>query len=539
MICPKCSQPVSAGAHFCGRCGSELGLTASTSGTAASADFASLPNIPAAVNGPGPGPGPGPGAAAALPGLLARIRGILLSPRTEWPLIERESTSIAQLYSGYAVPLAAFAAVVSLLRMSVIGISMPFGGTVRTPLASASVYAAMTFVAGLVGLLLIALVINTLAPTFSGQRNLRQALKTAAYACTPAWIGTALAFLPLASLLQLLAALYGIYVLYLGLPVLMRSRPERAGSYTAAVVVCTIVLGLLLGALSASLGGASPLAGLRGAGGGTLASAVAPNTDSGSGDQGAAALGNIIGGALGTDAKGKAGLTTALANLDRAGRQMQADSSNTAAAKTAAATGRAAGQTGGSSGTAGATEASQSGATDNALAAAGGLLGALGGALGGSHRVNPVDYNTLKSLLPASLPQMSRTSAEGSSKQAMGVRSTSATADYAGPGSSHVQIRIADISGVSGLLDAAGGLVPAESHESDTGYEKDAMLNGRPVHEKYDGPSRQGSVEAIVAKRFDVEITSQGVDMRDLERILTDVDLAKLESMRDVGAIAN
>ena len=54
----------------------------------------------------------------------------------------------------------------------------------------------------------------------------------------------------------LVAALYGLYLLYLGLPVLMKAPREKAIAYTAVVVICTIVvmaivasvLGLLTGA---------------------------------------------------------------------------------------------------------------------------------------------------------------------------------------------------------------------------------------------------------------------------------------------------
>jgi uncharacterized membrane protein len=59
----------------------------------------------------------------------------------------------------------------------------------------------------------------------------------------------------LGALLQLIAALYGIYLLYLGLPLLMKSPREKATAYTIAVVVCTFLLGIAFGVLSAAVGG--------------------------------------------------------------------------------------------------------------------------------------------------------------------------------------------------------------------------------------------------------------------------------------------
>src|ERR1700759_1050346 len=111
MICPKCNQTVSDGARFCGNCGQTLTPAASPNAT---------------VMRPAPAGG-GAAAAAwasantAMPGLIDRIKNILLSPKTEWPAIEGEPTSIAQLYKSYVIPLAAFSALMSFLRMSIIG----------------------------------------------------------------------------------------------------------------------------------------------------------------------------------------------------------------------------------------------------------------------------------------------------------------------------------------------------------------------------------------------------------------------------------
>ncbi|SRR5581483_6008328 len=187
-------------------------------------------------------------------GPIERIRNIFLAPRAEWPVIEAEATSVRQLYIQYVAPMAAFAAAMSFIRMSIVGVTPPWGGTIRTPVPSALMASVVTFALGLLGLFLIGLIINMLAPVFSGGRNQRQALKTAAYALTPAWLGTALTFLPLGSVFQFLAGLYGIYVLYLGLPVMMGIPRAKADGYAVAVAVCTILVGIMFGALGATLG---------------------------------------------------------------------------------------------------------------------------------------------------------------------------------------------------------------------------------------------------------------------------------------------
>ena len=451
------------------------------------------------------------GATGKLPGLVERVKKILLTPKAEWPVIEAEPTSIAQLYIGYVMPLAALAALMSIVRMSLIGISMPFGGVFRTPLLTGVTSALVSFVFGLVGLYLVGLIINGLAPTFGGERNQRQALKTAAYAFTPAWLGSVLGLLPsLAFLLELLAGLYGIYLLFLGLPPLMRSPRDKAVGYTAAVVICTILLGVALSVLGAMTGrfggfgrfGAMPQASLS------------PEARQ---QQAAAAVGSMLGAALGTDEKGKQGLSAAFDNLAQAGQKMEA-------AQTAAGTPT------GDTGTAAAANAPA------AAAATAGLLAALGGALGGPNRVEPVDFHALKAMLPESLPGMQRVGAEGNSQQAMGVKASSASANYKGPAGAGAQIKIADVSGVSGLLDVAGALAHSPTSESDTGYEKDTTVGGRPAHEKYDGRSKHGEVSLIVAKRFEVDVSGDSVPMSTLEQYASGIDFARLEAMKGEGA---
>jgi Yip1 domain len=186
-------------------------------------------------------------------GLAARIKNIVFTPRSEWQVIQAERTSISRLYSGYVMPMAAFAAVMSFIRMSVVGVDVPSGATIRVPFASGVFTSLLAFLMSLVGLYLVGLVINALASAFGGRPDQRQALKTAAYALTPAWLGTALSLLPIGNLLQFSAGLYGVYVLYIGLPIMMQAKEDGAGGYASSVVACALGVGILLGLGAATL----------------------------------------------------------------------------------------------------------------------------------------------------------------------------------------------------------------------------------------------------------------------------------------------
>jgi hypothetical protein len=455
--------------------------------------------------------------------LITRVKNMILTPKTEWPVVEGEPTSIGQLYVSFVAPLALLAAVLAFIHVSLIGIHLPFGGTIRQPMNTGLMSLVMTLVGAFIGLLIVGFVINVLAPTFGGVRDMRQAVKTAAYAFTPAWLGAVFGLLPtLSTLLQLAADCYAVYVLYLGLPVMMRSKPEKAAGYTATVVVCTIVLGIVVGAVMAGVGIAT---------GGALAHLTPASEASKAAerDQAAATVGNVIGGMLGTDEKGKQDLGSALSKVAAAGDGVAGGAGASGAAGSSGTAGSAG--TGGSAGTAANSEPSP----QDAAQAVGGLVSALGGALGGSHRVTPVDFQTLKAMLPTALPGMARTNASGEANQGLGMQATNATGTYKGADGSTVELSISDASAVSGLMEMAESLPQTTNRESDSGYEKDVVLSGRKVHEKYNTQSHHGELQAFVAKRFAVAVTGEGVDMSMVESALGTVDLAKLESMKDAN----
>ena len=111
----------------------------------------------------------------------------------------------------------------------------------RTPIGSAITSAIIMYVLSLAGVYVLALIIDALAPTFDGTRNQIQALKLAAYSSTASWVAGIFSLMPGLRALTILG-LYSIYLLYLGLPVLMKAPAEKAGAYTAIVIVAAIVL---------------------------------------------------------------------------------------------------------------------------------------------------------------------------------------------------------------------------------------------------------------------------------------------------------
>ncbi|CAN5400153.1 hypothetical protein BH09PSE6_BH09PSE6_13010 [soil metagenome] len=524
MKCPNCSQAIADDATSCLWCGSPVGMvpgqpvpvygrTQATSAAAvASAPAgASTGAAPPAAGGTAP---PAPGSGTASSGFIARVTGITLRPKLEWPVIDAETTPTNTVLFGYVAPLAVLLGVMTFIHLSVIGISMPFYGLMRTPVFAGLFSSIVSLVMTFIGVLIIAALIEVFAPTFGGQKNMRQSIRTAAYAFTPAWIASVAMIVPwLGTLVRLVAACYAVYVLYLGLPVMMRVAKEKAAGYTAAVVACAIVVGIVLGIVTSSIIGIAMMAT------GSLPG-VQESRRQADREQGAAIVGNVLGGILGSDSEGKKDLSDAMARLAKAGEDAQR-------ASAAAAPGVAA--------VPGTPDATAKANADSAAATAS-VLSALGGIAAGGKKVEPIDFRTLKALLPPTLPGLDTIHSEGSTNEAVGMKSAMARAQYGNAANQRIDVKIEDMSSISGLLGLANAVGSKTESESATGFEKNVKIGGHRVHEKYTFASQYGELEAIVGKRFVVTVTGNGLPVADLEKAMSAVDLDKLASMKDQGA---
>jgi hypothetical protein len=172
--------------------------------------------------------------------LTERVKGILLFPNQEWQTIAGETTTISELYKAYVCILAAIGPVASIIGMSFVGIH-----GFRFSLASSLTSGVVSYILTLAGVYVLALIIDYLAPTFSGEKNITQAFKLAAYSYTPGWIVGILWIIPALTPLGIVG-LYGLYLLYLGLPVLMKSPQDKSLGYTLAVVIAAIVIFIVI-----------------------------------------------------------------------------------------------------------------------------------------------------------------------------------------------------------------------------------------------------------------------------------------------------
>jgi hypothetical protein len=190
--------------------------------------------------------------------LQTRVKNILLQPASEWTVIAAEPTDVMGIYRDYILILAAITPVCLFVSLAI------FGGPYIGRLAAGGALggAITAYVRTLVSVFIAAVIIEKLAPTFSAHGNTAQAVKLVAYACTPIWLAGVFALIwILWAPATFIAAIYAIYLFYLGLGPVMKTPPDKLIPYmlvsALVIVVISVVLGLLMAAMGFISGGYS------------------------------------------------------------------------------------------------------------------------------------------------------------------------------------------------------------------------------------------------------------------------------------------
>ncbi len=406
--------------------------------------------------------------------LIGRVQNILLTPKTEWPVIAAEPETTAGLYTKYILIVSALGPIAAFLKGTLIGTTLPLVGTFKLDMGTGLTQLALTYCLGLVSVFVVALIINALAPSFSAQKDSVQALKAVAYASTAAWVGGVAQILPwgLGLLIALAGGIYSIYLLYLGLQYTMKAPAEKAAGYTAVTIIAAIILYWIIGAIVGGIIGRGMMGAM-----GTATSSVTP---SGSFEKGS------TGAAIEEWAK----------NVEAAGKNVE-------------------------------NSAQQNGAPSSA--AIGALIGAVAA---GGKGVDALPTDQMKTFLPETLGGLPRTNVAASRNAAMGFQVAEASADYADASGKSLRLEVNDAGGAKGVFALANWAGVEKESEWQGGYEKTYRADGRMIHERWDSSSGSGEYSLVVGDRFSVELSGSAASIDELKAAMTSgVNLAALETI--------
>lgn len=146
--------------------------------------------------------------------------------------------------------------------------------------------------------------------------------------------------------------------------------------------------------------------------------------------------------------------------------------------------------------------------------------------------VDPVDFRSLKELLPADAAGLARTEATGEKNGAMGFSISQAQGKYE-KDDARIEVEIMDTGGVGGMamMGMAAWAMADVDKETKSGYEKTTRINGMKAYEKYDNDSKDGEVNVIVGDRFVVNVKGRNVTMDQIKDTLDDLNLNKLAKL--------
>lgn len=409
--------------------------------------------------------------------LVARAKAVLLAPKSEWPVIATEPTTVADLYKGYIIPLAAIPAIFGFLQMSVIGVPVMFAGTYRVGIGAGLGAMLLSYVLSLVSVYVTAWIIDALAPTFGGQKNNIQALKTMAYAATASWVASIIQILPgIGWLIAIAGAIYSIYLLYLGLPHTMKCPPEKAGGYTAVSILVAIVLWFVTAMVVSSVAG----------------------------------VGNMMRGATYSstrDADGHFDEDSPLGKMEKWSKDVEVAGKKLEQAQ----------------------KSGDQAAQEEALKTM------FGAALGGGSQVESLAPERLQAFVPEELAGLARKSISSERNSAMGLQISQANAAYSDDSGRQVTLEITDAGTAQGLLGLASWAgVEGEKH-ADGRYEKTFRKDDRLVHEEWDSNGSNGQYVVVVGNRFTVKVEGQAGGVGELRDAMEALDLDGLEELRTEG----
>ena len=185
---------------------------------------------------------------------LGHTVGLLTHPDQEWEAIREEHESVGKLYLSHVFILALLPAAAAYYGTTQVGWQIGGSDIVRLTSGSALQLCALFYMATLAGIYMIGRAIDFFATTYGVGDQTHNGVILAAYTATPMLIVGIVAVYPVLwvnMLAGVAAVAYSVYLLYEGLPILMKIPEERGFMFATSVL--TVGLVMLVGLLAISV----------------------------------------------------------------------------------------------------------------------------------------------------------------------------------------------------------------------------------------------------------------------------------------------
>ena len=151
---------------------------------------------------------------------------------------------------------------------------------------------------------------------------------------------------------------------------------------------------------------------------------------------------------------------------------------------------------------------------------------------------NPIDFREFYGFLPEEVGDFRRTSRDGSSGGAFGLRVSAVEAEYEAGSGAEIEVSIVDTGalGAIGLEAFADWLDVEVEEESDRGWARTTEYGGHPAFEEFErrrGDRGSGEFTWFVANRFVIELEGRDITADELYALRDAIDAGGIADLRD------
>jgi hypothetical protein len=179
--------------------------------------------------------------------LLGHAFGLFTHPDKEWDAIRKEHSAPRRLYVTYVLILALIGPICAYISTAHFGWTVGNERLIKLTEISAFQLSLLTYLAILAGVFALGYAINWMAKTYGAQEehDRSSALALASYSCTPLFLAGFGLLYPVPwfnAMVFLAAAAHGAYLMYDGLPIVMRIPKDQAIMYAGALMTVALVI---------------------------------------------------------------------------------------------------------------------------------------------------------------------------------------------------------------------------------------------------------------------------------------------------------
>ena len=188
--------------------------------------------------------------------VLNHIWGLFFDPQKEWEVIRDERCSIGKCYASNVILLAAIPPICAYFGSTNVGWKIGAGEAIKLTSDSALQIAIAFYLALMAAVFIMGKAMHWMAQTFDAKPELSKCVVLASYIATPLFVSGVAALYPVLwvdMLIGLAAVAYTVYLLYLGIPIVMKIPKEQGFIFSTSVLtvgmvglICVLVMTVLL-----------------------------------------------------------------------------------------------------------------------------------------------------------------------------------------------------------------------------------------------------------------------------------------------------